>query len=239
MLKISHTYKSPNFDERKSNIDMVVIHATNMEELASIERLCNPESKVSCHYLIAQNGEIYCLVDDEKRAWHAGISYWRGREKINDCSIGIELVNPNHLLEINTFPQAQMNSLITLCKNLIKKYKIADYNIVAHSDIAPDRKDDPGQYFNWKILAKNSIGIYPDIQEQDNNKVLVKEGDKGSKVLEIQRMLKEFGYKIEINGNFDKEMSMVLIAFKRRFYPHDLSPTMNQTAFLILSQLVF
>lgn len=238
MLKTSHIYKSPNFDERMSNIDMLVIHATNMEELASIERLCDPQSHVSCHYLIAQNGEIYCLVDDEKRAWHAGESFWRGRDKLNACSIGIELVNANHLLETNIFPKAQMHSLIELCTNLIKKYNIADYNIVAHSDIAPDRKDDPGQYFNWRLLADNSIGVYPDIKDHKNNKILVSQGDKNPEVLKIQKMLKNYGYKIDLNGKFDKAMAMVVVAFKRRFQPHDLSPTINQSDFLILSQLV-
>jgi N-acetylmuramoyl-L-alanine amidase len=238
MLEISHIYKSPNFDERTSNIDMIVIHATNMEELASIERLCNPGSNVSCHYLISQNGEIYSLVDDNKRAWHAGESFWRGREKLNTFSIGIELVNTNHLLETNIFPKAQMNSLIQLCIDLIKKYNIADYNIVAHSDIAPNRKDDPGQYFNWKLLADNCIGIYPEIKDIENNTILISKGDKNSQVLKIQKMLKNFGYKIDLNGEFDEAMSMVIIAFKRRFYPNNLLPNINNKAFMILNKLV-
>jgi N-acetylmuramoyl-L-alanine amidase len=238
MLKISHIYKSPNFDERTSNIDMVVIHATKMEELPSIERLCDPESNVSCHYLISQNGKVYSLVNDDKRAWHAGESFWRGREKLNTYSIGIELVNADHLLETNIFPEAQMNSLIKLCADLIKKYSIADFNIVAHSDIAPNRKDDPGQFFNWNLLAKNHIGIYPDIKNDANNKIIISHGDKNSEVLKIQKMLKDFGYKIDLNGEFDESMSMVVIAFKRRFYPNDLSPSINHKALIILRELV-
>jgi N-acetylmuramoyl-L-alanine amidase len=237
MQKIHHVYKSLNFDERNSQIDMLVIHATKMDELPSIERLCDPLSQVSCHYLINQNGEIYCLVDEEKRAWHAGPSFWRGRESLNHNSIGIELVNPDHNLATNTFPKAQIDSLIELCSYLIKKYNIADYNIVGHSDIAPNRKDDPGQYFDWRYLAENHVGIFPKV-ETSNNEIITSQGDKGAEVLKIQKMLKDFGYKIELNSEFDEAMAEVVIAFKRRFYQQDLSPSLNFSAFEILKNLI-
>ena len=237
MFNISHVYKSPNFDVRASNIiDMLVIHATKMEELPSLERLCDPASQVSCHYLISQNGEIYCLVDEEKRAWHAGVSYWNGREKLNHYSIGIELVNPDYNLISNKFTEVQMEALTGLCLYLIKKYNIPDYNIVAHSDIAPDRKDDPGNYFDWKLLAKRGVGFYPDVPV--DRRILMKFGDHGAHILKMQKLFRKVGYKIDTSGIFDEEFVNVVIAFKRRYYQHDLSSILTQDVFDIVRSLL-
>ena len=239
MHKISHVYKSPNFDRRTSDtIDMLVIHATKMGELSSLERLCNPDSKVSCHYLISQNGDVYCLVDEYHRAWHAGISYWQGRSKLNNYSIGIELVNPDHNLAENVFTAVQMNALIEICAYLIKKYSIPDYNVVAHSDIAPDRKDDPGQYFHWILLAKHGIGFDYSILGNINKNELIKYGNANVKVLEVQKMLKELGYQIDTSGIFDQECANVIVAFKRHYYQQDLSLTFNNDAFNILGNIL-
>lgn len=225
-IAILSDYISPSFDLRESDIDMIVIHATNMNEKESLARLCDAESKVSCHYVITDNGTIYQLVEDEYRAWHAGQSYWRGREALNNYAIGIELVNPNHLLPENKFSDLQMEALINLCKHLIKKFNIKPINIVAHSDIAPSRKDDPGQYFDWRLLAKNGIGLYPNITFE-NKKTLCKPGDKGKLVLEAKELLAKFGYKVTISEVFDQEMADTIIAFKRRFIQSDLTPTFD------------
>lgn len=169
-------HDSPNFDDRPANavIDSIVIHYTGMPTAAeALARLCDgsPEAqergRVSCHYLIEEDGKIYSLVDDKNRAWHAGVSYWRGRTGLNDTSIGIELVNEGHDGNYKVFPRAQLDALVYLCKQLCEHHPIKQENIVAHSDIAPGRKIDPGEKFNWRYLAKNGIGIWPDPEPED------------------------------------------------------------------------
>ncbi len=206
--------KSPNFDERSPNIiiDTLVIHHTNMQDAKSaLERLCNAESKVSSHYLIDKMGDIYQLVADNFKAWHAGISHWRGRDGINDNSIGIELDNRGAEL----FPASQMDSLIALCKHLIKEHPIERRNVIAHYDIAPQRKDDPNHFFNWELLAEEGIGIFPSNSHPVKNEVLSNLQHK--EIVNIQQKLKLYGYKIDLTGEFDLQMNQVIIAFKRHF----------------------
>ena len=125
---------------------------------AALNQLCNPEKEVSSHYLVDENGDIYELVDPEKRAWHAGISEWRGQKNLNDTSIGIEIVNPGHEFGYRPFPDVQINAVLDLCKKLTHIYKIPAKHIIGHSDIAPDRKDDPGELFPWKKFSAHKIG---------------------------------------------------------------------------------
>ena len=237
MRPISHIYKSPNFDEREGAIDMIVIHTMTKPELESIEQLCDPESKVSAHYVISQNGEIYSLVDEEKRAWHAGESFWRGRERINNHAIGIELINMDHLGRAHGFPPKQMESLIELCLDIINRRNIPAYNVIGHSDIAPGRKEDPGEYFNWQMLAKHNIGIYHNLEDEDLGKVLASIGEEGEAIRIIQELLLGLGYKINLNGKFDEEMAKVIIAFKRHFCQKDLLPNFCSRHLDILSHL--
>lgn len=151
---------SPNYDERTAPVEMVVLHYTGMKTAEeAISRLRDPVSKVSSHYVIDESGTIYQLVDDELRAWHAGISYWRGRRNVNANSIGIEIVNPGHEFGYREFTAEQYASIIELCSKIKRSYNIMDIDIVGHSDVAPDRKEDPGELFNWGLLAKNGIGI--------------------------------------------------------------------------------
>lgn len=158
---------SPNFDDRQRDIDMLVLHYTGMKSAEeAIERLCNPESKVSAHYVVDVDGSVFGLVDEEKRAWHAGVSFWRGVENVNHNSIGIEIVNPGHEFGYRPFTQAQYRTLIPLCQKIKARWGIEDVNIVGHSDIAPDRKQDPGELFDWQLLAKNGIGLWAKIKTQ-------------------------------------------------------------------------
>lgn len=146
---------SPNFDERALPVTMLVLHYTGMMDAASaIERLTNPEVKVSSHYVVAEDGQVLALVDEEKRAWHAGRSFWRGVTDINSASIGIELVNPGHEWGYRPFPEAQMEALIPLVADIIDRHGIQPANVVGHSDIAPQRKADPGELFDWERLAR-------------------------------------------------------------------------------------
>ncbi len=164
-MKIHHIF-SPNFNKSKRSknlIRSIIIHYTGMQsERESINRLCNPKSKVSSHFLINENGKVYRLVHDDQIAWHAGKSCWKKYKNLNKNSIGIELVNKGHRFGYKNFKKKQLKSLIKICKILIKKYKINKKNIVGHSDIAPLRKIDPGEKFPWRQLAKENIGIWHD-----------------------------------------------------------------------------
>lgn len=210
-------YPSPNVDERPAGttIDMLVLHYTEMSSSRdAIERMCDSKAKVSAHYLIDKTGNIYQLIPDEKRAWHAGISYWRGREGINDHSIGIEIDNNGH----EPFPEKQMISVLELSQWLMKTFSIEAWNIVAHSDIAPDRKSDPGAYFDWKWLAEHGVGIMPDDGvKQDSAERIASLGDKGDYVVDFQKRLSDWGYKIKITGEYDKQTEYVVKAFRLHY----------------------
>jgi N-acetylmuramoyl-L-alanine amidase len=159
MLDIIDT-PSPNFDERALPVSMVVLHYTGMADAPSaIARLCDPDAGVSCHYLIAEDGQILRMVDEEKRAWHAGPSYWRGITDVNSASIGIELVNPGHDLGYPPFPDEQVESLIMLMADIKERRGITRGNVVGHSDIAPTRKKDPGELFPWGRLASHRLAL--------------------------------------------------------------------------------
>jgi N-acetylmuramoyl-L-alanine amidase len=224
-LLISKEYRSLNYDERNRNIEHIVMHYTDMlTGKEALARLCDPTAEVSTHYLIENNGFIYSLVDTDKRAWHAGggdKSYWRGQMDLNHSGIGIEIVNPGHLNGYVPFTNQQYQSLILLCCDLINKYNIKPINIVGHSDIAPSRKKDPGELFDWYFLAKNGIGIYHDILPPKHNPIISKPGDKN--VREWQKKLRQFGYNIIVNDVFDQQTLDVVIAFRRRFVQNDLS----------------
>lgn len=158
------TALSPNFDARAEDtpIDMLVLHYTGMQSARdALTRLCDPEAGVSAHYLINEDGVVHRLVDEDKRAWHAGVAWWRGSIEINTRSIGIELVNPGHEWGYRPFPEAQMRSLIEISRAVLSRHPIPARNVVGHSDVAPTRKTDPGEFFDWARLAKAGIGLWP------------------------------------------------------------------------------
>ncbi|RED49652.1 N-acetylmuramoyl-L-alanine amidase [Aestuariispira insulae] len=156
---------SPNFGNRRvgSKINMLVMHYTDLTTAdEALDRLCDPVSEVSAHYLVTPRGYVYQLVEEKKRAWHAGVSSWRGITDVNSHSIGIEIANPGHANGYEPFPEAQMKSLAALCKEILSRHAIPARNIVGHSDVAPGRKIDPGELFDWKGLAEQGIGLWPD-----------------------------------------------------------------------------
>lgn len=154
---------SPNFDSRGGHaIDMLILHYTGMlTAQEALTRLRDTQSKVSSHYLIEEDGQIHLLVDEPQRAWHAGASYWRGHTNINQRSVGIELVNPGHEFGYRMFPEKQMESLLHLSREIVARHAIPAHNVVGHSDVAPSRKEDPGELFGWRWLAENGIGLFP------------------------------------------------------------------------------
>jgi len=163
-------YPSPNFDERAqdSMIDKLVLHYTGMQNLeTSLARMIDSSSKVSSHYLIDEVGLVYQLVNEDKRAWHAGISYWAGQTDINSQSIGIELQNPGHEWGYQEFPEAQIEALADLAMSIVNKYDISANQILGHSDIAPERKQDPGEFFPWSKIATQNLGYWPTVELVD------------------------------------------------------------------------
>ncbi len=185
---------SPNRDERPCPIDMLVLHYTGMQSCAAaVERLRDPASKVSSHYVVDEDGTVYRLVPEALRAFHAGVSYWRGRRVLNDPSIGIEIVNPGHEWGYRAFPAAQMAAVRDLCVGMLGRHAIPQENVVGHSDIAPSRKQDPGELFDWRGLAACGIGLWPEGDgpvEWDLRAALLRigyEGDDADSILAFQR----------------------------------------------------
>jgi len=198
---------SPNFDDRTLPITMIVLHYTGMQDAAAaIARLCDPQAKVSAHYLIAEDGQVVHLVDDAKRAWHAGKSHWRGIEDVNSASIGIELVNPGHEFGYRPFPEAQIAALIPLMKTLTMRYRITRGNVVGHSDIAPARKQDPGELFPWEHLARLRLALPSPTQN-----LMDPLWTDGGFLLALER----FGYDVT-------DAVAAITAFQRRFRPTKL-----------------
>jgi len=203
-MQINNLY-SPNFDENKraaNTIKIIVMHYTGMQsERESITRLCDPKSKVSSHFVINKNGKVYRLVDDNLIAWHAGKSCWGKYKNINKNSIGIELVNKGHQFGYSSFNEKQLLSLIKVCKNIIKKYKIKNKNIIGHSDIAPTRKIDPGEKFPWSQLAKNKIGIwhkYKPVFLKKYRKIKISKKEK----INFLKNIKKIGYCVSLKNRF-------------------------------------
>jgi N-acetylmuramoyl-L-alanine amidase len=155
---------SPNHDDRGgASVDMLVLHYTGMPTAqAALERLCDPAAKVSAHYTLDEDGTVYAHVPESRRAWHAGVSHWAGATDINARSIGIEIVNPGHAFGYRAFPPEQIAALTTLCHGILLRHPIPSARVLGHSDVAPARKEDPGELFPWARLANAGIGLWPD-----------------------------------------------------------------------------
>jgi N-acetylmuramoyl-L-alanine amidase len=201
---------SPNYNNRPAGkaIDMLVMHYTGMRDAeAALRRLTDPEAKVSSHYLIDESGKIYRLVDEVRRAWHAGVSFWAGERDINGVSIGIELANPGHDFGYRPFPEAQMAALIDLSQDILARHKITAGRVVGHSDVAPARKIDPGELFDWQRLAKAGIGRWPPPAKGPND------------AASVRAALAKIGYEVSAEGARDKLTKKSLSAFQRHFRP--------------------
>ncbi len=205
-MQIQDNRRSPNFSERKlgAEIKFIVLHYTELRFDPAMEAYCDPEVKLSCHYLIHKDGTIYNLVEDKFAAWHAGISSWHGLKKINDYSIGIELDN----LGNEAFAEKQMKSCVALCHHLQEKHGILSHNIIGHSDIAPDRKLDPGIFFDWSLFSKNIAK-----KQNVSCETFLEE------IVILQQHLAKIGYNIEITGIFDAQTNCVIRAFQAHFCP--------------------
>ena len=207
---------SPNFDARISPPSMIVLHYTGMQTgEAALSRLCDAEAKVSAHYLVEEDGRIFRLVEEERRAWHAGVSVWRGRKGVNSDSIGIEIVNPGHEWGYRGFPDVQIGAVIELIGDIRTRWTIEDRDIVGHSDVAPDRKEDPGELFPWKRLAEAGHGLWAEPPAAPG--APVGEGEAGAAVFALQAGLTRLGYDLPPSGVFDAATATTVRAFQRHW----------------------
>ena len=233
---------SPNFGLRKrkkNQIKFIIFHYTGMKsEKSAIRRLTNLQSGVSSHYFIKKSGEIILMVPDLYTAWHAGVSSWKNHNSLNTNSIGIEISNPGHKFGYVDFTKKQIKSLIKLSKFLIHKYKIKKNNILGHSDIAPDRKMDPGEKFPWELLFKNKIGFWYQLDKKKlkklrENKISIKNSQL------CKKKLKKLGYtpSRKIFKNHSKFSKFLIRAFQRRFRPALIDGQIDQECMLIINKL--
>lgn len=214
---------SPNWNERKLSVSMVVLHYTGMKSAQdALDRLCDPAAEVSAHYLIEEDGTVHRLVAEDKRAWHAGRSYWRGITDVNSASVGIELVNPGHTLGYRPFPEAQMEALIPLLAGIMARHNIAPANVVGHSDVAPVRKIDPGELFEWEVLARYGLAL-----STPKPRIRLLHENPGAFFLSLER----FGYDVT-------DGRAAVTAFQRRFRPRIVDGELDGEVGALLFELL-
>jgi N-acetylmuramoyl-L-alanine amidase len=220
---MNRTHRSPNFDTRRDQpVDTLVLHYTDMVSTpAAIALLCDPAARVSAHYVVDESGEVFELVDEAERAWHAGESHWRGAANINARSVGIEIANPGHSHGYVAFPPVQMQSVIALCKQIIARHAIPARNVVAHSDVAFLRKTDPGELFDWAWLAREEIGVFPAHAKPMLGSDLGR-GDNGKKVIRLQTSLANWGYGLKLDGDYGEKTEKCVTAFQRHYRPENI-----------------
>lgn len=232
--------RSPNFDARNGAVRFVVLHYTGMQDAeTALKRLCDPApqagaypgpwqaadtppeqplSRVSAHYLVAGDGVTWELVPEAARAWHAGAGAWAGSTTLNDHSIGVEIVNGGHDFGLPPYPEAQIEAVIALLRAVLARHGLPPQAVIAHSDLAPARKQDPGEHFPWRRLAQAGVSIWPPAEPQAG-RLPIGAGAQGEPVAHLQRLLAQFGYALEASGRFDAHTELVVKAFQRRFLP--------------------
>jgi N-acetylmuramoyl-L-alanine amidase len=208
---------SPNHDERGGPVDTLILHYTGMQSAeAALDRLCDPVAAVSSHYVVEEDGTVFRLVPEDRRAWHAGVSFWRGHSALNARSVGIEIVNPGHEWGYRDFPALQMASVCDLCLGILARHPIPARNVVGHSDVAPDRKDDPGERFDWAGLAENGVGLWPRDAPDLGTTGAVRDA---AQLRPVRAALAEIGYRVAAEGSLDPALATVLRAFQRHWRP--------------------
>jgi N-acetylmuramoyl-L-alanine amidase len=211
---------SPNFDDRDPAVPLqfVVLHYTGMKTGdEALARLCDPAAKVSAHYVIEEDGHVFLLVEEDKRAWHAGKSFWRGTADLNSASIGIELVNPGHQFGYRPFPAAQIKALKQILRGIVKRRNLEPATaLLGHADVAPSRKEDPGELFPWRELAEEGLGSWPAPKAEDYG---------FAEDAEVQNLLRAIGYDCPASGTYDQTTRAALLAFQRHYHPENLTGT--------------
>ena len=237
---VAEVLSSPNHDERAGGRkpDMILLHYTGMQDAqAALERLCNVESKVSAHYLVFEDGRVVQMVPESRRAWHAGKSFWAGETDINSCSIGIEIANPGHDYGYPDFPKRQIAAVTALCRGIASRNTIPPTRVLAHSDVAPSRKRDPGEKFPWRTLHDSGIGHWVNPAPIVDGSMLSL-GDRGDAVAAIQETLSKYGYGMTVNGQYDSATHDVVSAFQRHFRPERVDGVVDQSTRTTLRDLL-
>jgi N-acetylmuramoyl-L-alanine amidase len=237
---VTAVHPSPNLGERRGmkQPDMLVLHYTGMQDSrAALERLCEESSEVSAHYLVFEDGRIVQMVPETKRAWHAGLSSWGGESDINSRSIGIEICNPGHDFGYPKFPKQQIDAVIALCEDIVRRHRIRADRVLAHSDVAPARKQDPGEKFPWGALHRKGVGCWVRPAVTLRRKAF-RLGDNGEEIRAAQEQLREYGYEITAGGKFDEQTKSVVAAFQRHFRPKRVDGVLDAQTRATLAKLL-
>lgn len=206
---------SPNHDDRRgAPVDLLILHYTGMTDpAAALARLTDPAAKVAAHYLVDEDGAVRRLVDESRRAWHAGVAHWDGVDDVNAHSIGIEIQNPGHEFGYRPFPAPQIDAVIALCREVLARHPIPPHRVLGHSDVAPTRKCDPGELFPWAELAAAGVGLWPDFT------AAIAPTPPAERLPTLQRRLAGIGYRIAADGRDTPDSRAVITAFQRHFRP--------------------
>src|ERR1700688_476409 len=237
---VAEVMPSLNHSERKDGRrpDMILLHYTGMQDAeAALERLQARSSDVSAHYFVFEDGRIMQLVQESRRAWHAGAAYWGGETDINSCSIGIEIANPGHDYGYPDFSKRQMAAVTALCRGILTRNTIPPERVLGHSDVAPARKRDPGEKFPWRILHDSGVGHWVKPAKITDGPLLAL-GDRGDAVAAMQRSLAEYGYGITENGTYDSTTHEVVTAFQRHFRPERIDGVCDASTRATLQDLI-
>lgn len=234
---------SPNFDDRTLEVSLLILHYTGMESGdAALSRMTDAYAKVSAHYMVEEDGRIFQLVDEKKRAWHAGVSEWAGETNINSNSIGIEIVNGGHNVpnadgSLPDFPDVQINAVIALSKAVMARHNIGPMAVLGHSDIAPARKIDPGEHFPWAGLAAAGVGFWPQ-NITDDTRILFEQGDRDRGVSAVQSGLAHIGYGARVSGVMDDDTQKIVEALQRRYRPAGIDGIVDLQTMDIVKSIV-
>jgi N-acetylmuramoyl-L-alanine amidase len=236
----SDVIPSPNYGERNNGrqADMIVLHYTGMPDVeGAIAQLCTAGTEVSAHYIVLEDGRIVQSVPESKRAWHAGLSSWAGEEDINSCSIGVEIINSGHDWGYPDFPLRQIAAVIALCRGIMLRRKVPSHRVLAHSDVAPARKKDPGEKFPWRLLSDSGVGLWVEPAPIVRG-VQTMLGQSGDDVLALQKLLARFGYGVPLNGTYDAATMDVVTAFQRHFRPERVDGIADTSTLTTLNDLL-
>jgi N-acetylmuramoyl-L-alanine amidase len=237
---VAEVLPSPNQGERVGGRrpDMIVLHYTGMRDAAgALAVLTAPGSEVSAHYLVEEDGRIIQLVQESRRAWHAGRSFWAGEADVNSRSIGIEIVNPGHDHGYPDFPKRQIAAVTALCRSILTRNTIAPVRVLGHSDVAPARKQDPGEKFPWRTLHDSGVGHWVKPAAIMDFGQTLRPGDRGNAVAAMQKSLADYGYGVEVNGEYDSITREVVIAFQRHFRPERIDGIFDPSTRATLQEL--
>ncbi|MGD9920832.1 MAG: N-acetylmuramoyl-L-alanine amidase [Pseudorhodoplanes sp.] len=238
-MLVHEVVPSPNHGPRAGDRlpDMILLHYTGMPDSSqALARLCSPDSEVSCHYFITEDGRIIQCVPEVLRAWHAGEGSWSGETDVNSCSIGIELANPGHEHGYPDFPKRQIAAVTALCRAIMRRRYVRPERVLAHSDTAPSRKQDPGEKFPWMILHRAGVGQWVNPAPIVSGPSF-EFGDSGNAIKSFQTALRDYGYGIPVDGNFDQATRDVVTAFQRHFRPALCDGRFDSSTFVTLRSL--